>query len=347
MRVVLVRLSALGDIVHTWPLADALKAAVPDLHLTWVVERGFRPLVEHHPAVDEVLTVNTKMWRRRPLSAHTRAEVGELRQRFRASDPDVCIDPQGVFKSAVMTLWTGAPRRIGLSRPWRRELLAGLAYTETLAGSRSHHHVVATNLEMVRAVNGTPPSEPPRPDGRWVLERCPTEDSATDGREPLCVLLPGAGRPTKVLAVETLAVVARGAAAMGLDVVVAWGPSERDRAAAVVAAAGDKARLAPSTDLLQLASLLAGASLAIGGDTGPVHLAASLGTPTVAVFVTTSERRNRPLGTEVAVVSAVDEAGRRPSGSAQARAVRVVGADEILAAARALRGEARDPTGSG
>ena len=134
MRVVLVRLSSLGDIVHTWPLAVAMRAARPEMHLTWVVEEPFRPLVEGHPAVDRVLTVTTRRWRRRPLAGRTRAEIAVLRGRFSELAPDLAIDSQGVLKSALITRCTGARKRIGLRRPWRREVLAGLAYTDTLAG---------------------------------------------------------------------------------------------------------------------------------------------------------------------------------------------------------------------
>ena len=95
MRIVLVRLSALGDIVHTWPLAAALREASPDSHLTWVVEAPFAPLVDSHPAVDAVITTATRRWRRSPFSARTRAEVAALKSRFAELAPNLAIDSQG------------------------------------------------------------------------------------------------------------------------------------------------------------------------------------------------------------------------------------------------------------
>ena len=151
---------------------------------------------------------------------------------------------------------------------------------------------------------------------------------------PYAVLLPGAGGVHKILDEAPLASVARGLAELGLVVVVAWGPGERDRAARVAATAA--AELAPPTDLVELAALLAGAALAVGGDTGPVHLAASFGVPTVAVFLASDPRRNGPLGPATAVVSGAGEVGAAPTASARAPRVRAVEADGIVAAARRL-----------
>ena len=146
MRIVLIRLSAVGDIVHTWPLAAAIRSARPQAHLSWVVEEALAPLVEGHPAVDAVLTVATGRWRKQPFAARTRAEVATFKGRVQELQPNLSIDAQGTLKSSLITRWCRAPRRVGLARPWRREALAGLVYTETLPGNSSRRHVIATNL---------------------------------------------------------------------------------------------------------------------------------------------------------------------------------------------------------
>ncbi len=329
MRVVLVRLSALGDIVHTWPLAAAIRRARPDAHLTWVVEQPLAPLVDGHPDVDAVLTVATRRWRRSPWSTRTRAEVGRLKTRFSELEPDLALDPQGTLKSAIVTRWTRAGRRIGLARPWRRELAAGLVLTDTVPGRTGHRHIVATNLELVRAVGGEPPELPTPPDGAWLANAAPRIEGPW--RPPYAVVLPGAGGAGKTLPAATFAATADDLAARGMAVVVAWGPSERQRADEVVGRAGPGACLAPPTDLLELTGLLRDAAVVIGGDTGPVHLAAALGTPTVAVFLTTDPNRNGPLGRSTAVVSGALD-GRAPSGSARSGAARAVAAAELTAA---------------
>jgi len=333
-RVMLVRLSALGDIVHTWPLVVAIKQARPDVHLTWVVEEPLRWLVDEHPAVDTVIPVSTRRWRHTPLSAVTRAETSAFKARCLELEPELCLDPQGVVKSALVTWLSSAERRIGLARPWRREWLPGLAYTATLR--RDDSHVVLTNLEMVRALGATPPSACPHPDGSWLLGGCREIPIDQTWRAAFGVLLPGTGRAFKTLAVDELAEVGRLLESHGLDVVVAWGPGEEQRAREVVQALDGSAHLAPPTDLRQLARLLGEASVVIGGDTGPVHLAASFGTPTVAVFITTSPERNGPLGRRAAVVPEPSQAPLQPTGSARTGRRWRVSVGEIAAAVRSV-----------
>jgi ADP-heptose:LPS heptosyltransferase len=150
------------------------------------------------------------------------------------------------------------------------------------------------------------------------------------------VLLPGAGGAHKLLAESTFAKVGRTLQSSGLEVVVAWGPGEDRRAGNIAASAG--VHLAPPTDLAELAALLGGAALVIGGDTGPVHLAASFGVPTVAVFLASDWRRNGPLGTRTTVISGALEPARGPSGSARTRPSRAVDEREIIAASARLLG---------
>jgi lipopolysaccharide heptosyltransferase I len=336
MRVILVRLSALGDIIHTWPLAQALREARPDMHVTWVVEEPFRPMVEGHPAVDTVLEVATSRWRRRPLAGQTRAQINRLKWQFHELRPELAIDPQGVLKSALITRWTGAPSRVALARPWRREWITGFAYTASLSGSTSHRHVVATNMELVRSVGGTPPDQLLAPDGGWLLDRLTGRRGPAAQPRTYAVLLSGAGQNRKLLPIATLAEVARRIVETGLQVMVAWGPGERARAAVVSKQAGLGVEPAPPTDLAGLTLLLAGARVVVGGDTGPVHLAASLGIPTAAVFTVTDWRRNGPLGASVEVVSGAAESNRGPAASARATPVRPVRPEEILEGVRRL-----------
>jgi heptosyltransferase-1 len=335
VRIVLVRLSALGDIVHTWPLACALAQSKVRPHLSWVVEEPLKTLVEGHPAVDVIFTTRTGNWRRRPWAASTRSEVAALKTRLRELQPDLVIDPQGTTKSAMVVRWSGAQRRLGLARPWRRELMPGLAYTETIEGAPGRAHVVATNLAMSKAIGLAPP-EFAYPDGSWLLERVADRIPTGDWSAPYAVVLPGAGGAHKVLGEQILAEVARGLVADGLEVVVAWGPGEESRAADVVEAAGNGVHLAPPTDLDALAALLGGSALVLGGDTGPVHLAASFGSPTLAVFLASDWRRNGPLGDHTAVVSGAAERPATPSGTARTRPQRRIDAAEILESARGL-----------
>jgi len=338
MRLLLVRLSALGDIVHTWPLAVALKELDPSLELTWVVEAPFRSLVDGHPAVDRVVVAATRRWRKRPMGRETLGELPRFGSALRGPRQDLCLDPQGTIKSAAVCRLSLAPRRIGLARPWRRELLAGLAYTGVVRPRAASPHVAATNLELLRAAGGVPPATAPAPDGRWLLGRAPNPLGPRAAAAGYAVLLPGTGQPSKIVPAETVAETACGLAERGLEPIVAWGPGEKERAIQVAELAQGRAAVAPPTGLLELAALLGGAALVIGGDTGPVHLAASLGTATVGIFMATNPARNGPLGARAAVVSTAGFSGPKATGSARASPGPPPRASEILREADRLLG---------
>ncbi|NOZ79136.1 MAG: lipopolysaccharide heptosyltransferase I [Acidobacteria bacterium] len=337
MWVVLVRLSALGDIVHTWPLAVSLKNAMPSLRLAWVVEERLAPLVDGHPAVDATITVNTRRWRRRPWSPRTLREIRAIRQRLATLGPELCIDPQGVAKSAFMTFLSGASRRVGLARPWRREALAGLAYSEKIRVTATSSHVICTNLEFLKCLQVAPPDEPPAPDGRWLLSSSHEAAHAVPAPGTYALIFPTAGNPAKGIPASILAEVAKELVGRGLQVLIGWGPGEKDLAGDVAGRVGPGARIAPPTTLKDLARLAAGARLVIGGDTGPIHLAASLKTPTVGVFTATDPQRNRPLGAAVEIVSTVPGDAQSTNGSAWVGRGAPPTSAEILAAVRRLK----------
>ncbi|HPC83216.1 MAG TPA: lipopolysaccharide heptosyltransferase I [Thermoanaerobaculaceae bacterium] len=329
MRVLLTRLSALGDIVHTWPLAAALRGARPDLELYWLVERHFAPLVEAHPAVAGVIPVATRRWRTRWWSAATRREVRDALARLRELDLDVALDPQGLVKSAAWARLARVPRRVGLAARQRRERAAGLLYTTTVTPPPGASHVVDVNLSLASAL-GVVPEPGAAPDGRFLLA------GGTGPRPPAgaVVILPATGGPGKAWPPSCWAVTAAAVARLGHPVWVAWGPGERALAEQIAVEAG--VEIAPPTSIVELAHLLAGAAVVLGADTGTVHLAASIGVPTVAVFLATDPGRNGPRGARVAVVSAARGGARR--GRARTGAAREVDPGEVLAALRELAG---------
>ncbi len=324
MRVLLTRLSALGDVVHTWPLADALMRGEEAVELAWVVEEPFLPLVARHPAVALAIPVATRRWRRAPLAAGTRREILRTRALLRDFAPAVALDPQGLCKSAAWARLSGAPARVGLGRGSRRETLAGLFYTRTVAPPPGVAHVVDINLSLAVAV-GAEPDFGAAPDGRFLLGGTARQA----GPRPV-VLLPGTGGPGKAWPAASFAALAARISERGVPVTVAWGPGERELAESVVARAGGGAALAVPTTLPELAVLLAEAAAVVGGDSGPVHLAASLAVPTVAIFLITDPERNGPRGPRVRVVSSARSGTR--GGRARSGTLGTLEVEEVLAA---------------
>lgn len=289
-RILVVRLSALGDVIHTLPAVAALRTALPHCRIGWIVEPPYRELLELVAPVDEVFTVGAKRWGRQAVSATWR-EARDLRRALREfAGGSVAIDFQGLIKSAAIAWSSGARLRYGFERAAIRESAALIFLNRTVPVDRSRH-VVDWNLDLAR---GIVPSIGPAP----LVNLSPFAASPSSALSSLggrVVLLPGAGRASKLWPVTRFRDCARAIEARtGRVPVVAWGPGENTLAESI--AAGGCAELAPPTGLRELTWLLRESRLVIAGDTGPLHLAAALGTKVVALFGPTSPERNGPYG---------------------------------------------------
>ena len=290
-RILLVRLSAIGDCVLTLPLATAIKRNCPGAHLTWVVDCAASQLLEHHPAVDTVIRLQ-KGFLKRPR------ELYALRRRLRSQRFDFAIDPQGLFKSGFLTLLSGASRRVGFDACGTREF-ASYFYTD-----RRHplaEHLVERQLELLEtfgldATAGHADETLPVDfgwDSAWSHGPRLSEGS-------FAALNPGAGWESKRWPVDRYALLADELyRSLGLRSIVFWGsPRELQLAKTITMLAPRSTELAAATDLPSLARWLSEAAIFVGSDTGPMHLAASIGTPTVAMFGTSLASRSGPHGPE-------------------------------------------------
>ena len=312
-RIALVKLSSLGDVVHALPVAATLRAARPDAWLAWIVEEREAAVLRDHPALNEVIVVHTRRWRRarrpRDLFAAAR-DIRAARRQLRMGRFDVALDLQGLIKSGLLTAATGAPVRIGFDRKWRREPAGGL-FTNRQIAPPSTRHVVEQYLALLKPLGITTPRLEFRLPTVAAAEARLDEWLTTAGLKPrqrLVVLNPGAGRADKRWPVPRFVELATH---LGLDagahVVVAWGPGEESAARAIVdgaGAAGPRPLLAPPTDLHALIALLRRASVMVAADTGPLHLAAALGTPCVGLYGPTAAARNGPYGAGHAALTA-------------------------------------------
>jgi heptosyltransferase-1 len=290
MKLLIVRLSSLGDVIHTLPVAaNAHRAGA---HVFWVVEASYRDLLAADPDVERVIVADTKGWRRRPISTRTVSEIAALRRELRELAPDVTIDVQGLWKSALISRFAGAPV-VGFSALSRREptsALLGNRPVQPLAGC----HVVDRNLSLAEAA-GIPITDR-FPDARFLLARpAPEADAFLAGQpRPFALYHPGAGRPEKTWGEDRFAVLARLLAkSSGLSPVLSWGPGDESRVRRLQALAPEM-RVLPALTLPAMAHVIARASLLVAGDTGPLHLADALGTSTLALFGPTDPARNGP-----------------------------------------------------
>jgi len=294
-RVLIVRLGAMGDILHALPAVAALRRAHPKWYLGWAVEPRWRALLSgdggEMSLVDRTHLVKAKEWARAPLRGETLREIAALRRALRAERYDLCIDLQGAVRSALAGRLAGASRMIGEDRP--REWAARWLFGERVA---THGvHMIEQAVEVCAAAAGEPlspilPPLPVNPDAElWA-------DGVLRGATgPVVVLSPGAGWGAKRWPTERYGAVAAALHAQGCMVLANAGPQEQGIASDVVRASGGVAR-APEFTLERLIALTRRVCLVIAGDTGPLHLACALGKPVVGIYGPTDPRRNGPFG---------------------------------------------------
>jgi len=306
VNVLIIRTSALGDVVHSLPVLTALRRHLPEARIGWVVEQVFAPLLAGHPALDAVLPVRLKAWRKRPGSTESwRDAVGAVAA-LRAFRADVALNLMGNHKGGLLGAVSGARRRIGLSRATRREPSSVLWDTETVEPSGPH----AVDRALAVLDRLALPREEAAFGGDLIgggsliggggLAGDGARGTAPAGEpEPFCLLHPGAGWGNKVYPPERWAAVARGVhreTGLATRIALSPAPVERALAARIEAAADGTARPVDAADLPRLVHLSRQARLVLGGDTGPVHLAHALGTPVLCLMGPTDPERHGPYG---------------------------------------------------
>ena len=342
-RLLIVRLGSMGDIIHTLPAATALRRVFPDASMGWVVEERWAELLctlpeprsgprsLRRPLVDRVHTVNTKSWRKSLLSTQTWVQIAAGLSELRAQRYEMAVDFQGAVRSALVARWSGAPVVYGTAQP--RENIASMFYThqEIARGG----HIVEQNLSLAEAVARRPLVMPKieLPNDSNVEKKCEERVRANAG--DFVLLNPGAGWGAKQWPAERYGYVARQLAEDGVKSLINFGPGEGSLMRAVESASAGAAQGIASS-LTELIALARRARLFIGGDTGPLHLAAALGIPVVAIFGPTNPARNGPFGTRSIVLRSPTSPTTHSRRQQPDPGLLKISSDEVLAAARKL-----------
>jgi lipopolysaccharide heptosyltransferase I len=308
MHVLLVKLSAIGDVVHALPAAAALRRGAPDVRITWVVEHAAAAILRGSPAVDRLVEIDTRSWRRRLLGRETRSALVERLSTLRAEPVDVALDMQGLLKSGLVALASGARRRVGFATEALREPASRAFLTEQVAVDDTGH-VIEKNLALVRHLGVATagdyefPIAVPAEVGRDLEVRLPAEAFA--------ILNPGGGWQTKLWPAERFGALAeRLGEQYGLVSLVTYGPGEEELARRVAAASPSGAARPFACTLMEFVALARRSRLFVGGDTGPLHLAAAVGAPVVGIYGPTSPLRNGPFDPRDRTVGRTDLACR-------------------------------------
>ncbi|MDI9569407.1 MAG: lipopolysaccharide heptosyltransferase II [Pseudomonadota bacterium] len=312
MNILIIKLSAIGDVVHTLPALAALRRLYPRAHITWVIEAAAADLISGHPCLDQVLVSHRKRWQEELRSGKIAKAIREIRRflrELRSRRYDLVVDFHGLFKSAVLTGMSRGVRKLGYDSLQEG---SGLFYNERIPEDMSKH-AVDRYLDFpayLAGQAGEAPIGPPeffipgderRRQGTTAL----LAENGLDGEAPFVAINPVALWPTKLWRADLFAALAeRIVRELDLSVVITGSRQEQGYVAAIVRDLKTRRAidLAGQTSLRDLACLYRRASLVVTTDSGPMHIAAAVGTPVVALFGPTDPRRTGPYGPGHAVI---------------------------------------------
>jgi len=302
MRVLVVKMSALGDIIHALPVLDYLHQVSPGIEVDWVVEEPFRDVLQGNPLINRLHTVRTRVWRKKPFAKATRREIAEVKQALRERDYDLVFDIQGNLKSGLVDWLTGAEQRIGFTREVLQESFNLLFTTRQVPIRPQDRHITDQYLRLVSVSFG-------RDFKQFSLgsdiHTLPEDDEAagtllatlSDGL--VFLFHYGTTWQTKFWFEEGWVDLGKRLLENYPEstILLSWG-NEAERAAVsdIAARIGTGARVLDRYPLKGFTALLKKVDLVVGGDTGPVHIAAAVGTPTVSLYRASDGKRSGPRG---------------------------------------------------
>jgi len=289
-----IRLSSIGDIVHALPAVAALGQSFPQAEIHWLIEKRYAPLLAGNPYVHRMIPLDTLSWRGSfpPFSALE--EMMKTLIRLPQSGYEVAVDFQGLWKSAIIALLAGAKARVGLAEPWLREPGAAVLYTARVPVAG--RHVVEESLALVEYLGARV--------GLWQfpLPHTPEADKFVDDQlarleaRDFMIINPGGGWKAKRWAPENYALLLRRLEArFSRKLLLTGSPDEQELILGILKSAGTRRAFYFPSNVVQFIALARRAQLFLGGDTGPMHLAAAVGTPLVAIHGPTDPARNGPF----------------------------------------------------
>jgi len=289
MRVLIVKTSSMGDIIHALPALTDAKRARPELEFDWVVEHGFAEIPTWHPAVNRVIPIAFRRWRKHPLKTLLQGEWRAFKQQIQLERYDLIVDAQGLLKSAFIALQAKGPRA-GLDFSSAREKWASLFYQQKHTVVFEQHAVTRVRQLFAKVFNYPLPVTT----ADYGLQRPVT--NSPENKQPYVMLLHGTTWDTKHWPQASWQQLAKRLATAGYQVLVTWGNEKEKRNAEAIANCCVTAKVLPKQSLSQLASVLANAAAAVAVDTGLGHLAAALSVPTISLYGATDPTKTGTVG---------------------------------------------------
>lgn len=297
-RFLVIRLSSIGDIVHVLPAVAAVGEASPQAEIHWVVETRHAALLAGNPCVHRLVKLDTLGWRKKLTSVQTLRSVAQGVAALREVEFDAAIDFQGLYKSALIAWLSRARERLGFAEYWLREPAAALLYTERVS-PHGCEHVIQMNLALVERLVGRA-----RAPTRWQFplprteadERYVEQQLAALGSQEFIVINPGGGWTSKCWAPENYAeLIRRLENEFSGDILLTGSPEEETLIRDIIQNSRSRRAKRFAATIVQFIALVRRAKLFLSGDTGPLHVAAAVATPVVAIYGPTDPVRNGPF----------------------------------------------------
>jgi heptosyltransferase I len=348
-KILILRLSAVGDVIRTLPTAKALKEYDPSCHISWAVEEPSKSLLESQPEIDEVIVVPRKRWTkgvRSPIHVWgTMADVWRFARELRGRKFDIALDFHGLLKSGLLSYFSGAPKRVGFDRPWSKEWnsLFSTVRVKLPAEKLREMNRFEQNAALLRGI-GLDIREVktglhiPLEDRKYI-DSFFGDPAASLGR-PLVAIHPGTSQKTRYkrwMSERYAQLSDRLVRDLGATVLFTWGPDELEWVHEIQKKMDQPSLVGPQTkSLTQLGDVFGRCDLYVGGDTGPMHIASLMGVPVVAIFGPTYPAVNAPLGLHRMVRQEVGCNPCRNRSCDDLRCLKAVTVDDVFEAAKEL-----------
>ena len=308
-RVLIIKTSSLGDIVHTLPAITEAKKACPHIQFDWLVDESFQEIPMWHPAIYRVIPIPLRRWRKQWFKAWRQGELAPMLKKIREVSYDLIIDAQGLCKSTLLALVCRG-KRVGLSFSSAREPVASVFYQQkiTVPNYKKAHAIQRARILFAKIFGYAPPEKAFKNFKQNIdygLGKMDLSASGLNIQKPYCVFLHGTTWASKFWPESYWIELTKALKALGFETYLPWGNALEYAAAERIKADAPYVHILPKSGLGELASILASATAVVSVDTGLGHLSAALGVPTIALFGSTDPRLTSPIGQHQETLSAV------------------------------------------
>ncbi|MES2502569.1 MAG: lipopolysaccharide heptosyltransferase I [Pseudomonadota bacterium] len=296
MKILIVKTSSLGDVIHCLPVINDIISVYPNAQIDWIVEESFADIPRLHPAIHQVYTVAFRRWRKHLLSAKTWSEIKLFKQLIAKNNYDAVIDTQGLLKSAlIMRLANGIKH--GYDKHSIREPIASKFYNKTYAISYQQHAVSRNRTLAALSLGYAPPVNAPDYGIQAGL------NSNEIPSKPFVIALHGTSRDSKLWPTEHWINLGKALQKQSLNLLLPWSNTTELARAELIANTLENAIVLPKSSIAELAAVISQAKAAVGVDTGLSHLAAALNIPTIAIYTDTNPALTGVMGSKAQVIN--------------------------------------------